>query len=355
MRRKSLWRVSLAVSAAAMVMSGCQIFPEEVEVVPAPVLQSYEVKEYKQTTVQRGEMKLEKMINCEYAPRKKEMLGFVRGGEYIDQIFVTEGQEVKAGDLLAQLVLEDLSEQISQKEYEVQLQRLKKAHFQEDWGIQAKQYEIRNDLEGKIKAEASYRTQLKALEDALYIANLELKDLKEELSQRQIFAGIDGAVTYVKEYESGDRSDEGASIIIISDMSTAAFTVKREHAEYFPMGSEVIITCGKKEYKATVVEPEELGIMEEKTEDSPIYLKMDQPDPTLEDGDRGKLYITLEHRPDTVYVHKKAIRSMDGKRFVYMLNEEGLRISKDVTTGLESGDYIEILSGLEAGDSVIVE
>lgn len=355
MKRKSLWRISLIAGAMPFLLSACQIFPEEVEVVPAPVLQSYEVKEYKQTVVLRGEMKLEKMISCEYAPTKKELLGFARGGEYIDQIYVTEGQEVKAGDLLAQLVLEDLDQKIAQKEYEVRVLKLKRAHAQEDWAVKAQQYEIRNDLEGKIKAEADYREQLQGLDDSIYIENLKLADLKEELAHRQIFAGIDGAVTYVKDVESGDRSEEGVSIIIISDMSTASFSVKSKDAEYFPIGTEVTIHAGKKEYKAVAVEPEELGITVEDSEDTPVYLKMEQPDPTLEDGDRGKIYVTLDYREDTLYVYKKAIRTMDGKNFVYMLNDEGLRVSRDVTIGLESGDYIEITSGLEAGDSVIVE
>ena len=37
-----------------------------------------------------------------------------------------------------------------------------------------------------------------------------------------------------------------------------------------------------------------------------------------------------------------------------MLDENGLKVLREVVTGLESDDYIEVVSGLAEGDSVIV-
>ena len=39
---------------------------------------------------------------------------------------------------------------------------------------------------------------------------------------------------------------------------------------------------------------------------------------------------------------------------MYVLNEEGLRESRDVLVGKVFGDVIEILSGLKEGESVIL-
>ena len=65
--------------------------------------------------------------------------------------------------------------------------------------------------------------------------------------------------------------------------------------------------------------------------------------------------VVLDSREDVLYVNKKAIKTAGGKQFVYVLNESGLRESKDVTVGAEFGDVIEILSGLKEGDSVLLD
>lgn len=355
MRRKPWWRMGFAISGVMVLLCGCRIFPEEMEAMPVPVLKAYEVEEYKETPVLRGDIKLEKTIHCEYDAARKEMLGFARGGEYIDQVYVKEGQTVKAGELLAQLMLDELEQQIAQKEYEVRVRKMEKTHLQEDWEITAQAYEIQNDLEGKLEAETAYYRQLGEMEDTISIESLRLEELKEELSQRQIHAGIDGVVTYVRDYKAGERFEEGSTILTISDMNTAVFMVDGENAEYFPVGTEVTVFCGEKEYKVTVVTPEELGLALDQEKETAVYFRMNQPDPTLEDGERGKIYIALDSSEDTLYVPQKAIRSMNGQYYVHMLNEEGLRIRRDVTIGIENEHYTEVVSGLEAGDSVIME
>ncbi len=84
------------------------------------------------------------------------------------------------------------------------------------------------------------------------------------------------------------------------------------------------------------------------------YLQLLQPDPTLENGESGTVQVTLDQREDVLYVNKEAIKAAEGAQFVYMLDENGLKVLREVVTGLESDDYIEVVSGLAEGDSVIV-
>ena len=55
-----------------------------------------------------------------------------------------------------------------------------------------------------------------------------------------------------------------------------------------------------------------------------------------------------------LYIERTAIKSMDGKQFVYMQGEDGLRCTQRVTTGREVGSFVEILGGLDEGDAVIL-
>ena len=131
--------------------------------------------------------------------------------------------------------------------------------------------------------------------------------------------------------------------------------VKGEDTQYFTEGTEVVITCQNKEFTAYVVRPETLGIPANEEDEPMIYLRLKQPDPTLEDGARGKITIVFEQRTNTLYVDKTAVKTASGETFVYMLDENGMRMRQKVTTGLESGKVIEILSGLKENDSVIID
>ena len=54
-------------------------------------------------------------------------------------------------------------------------------------------------------------------------------------------------------------------------------------------------------------------------------------------------------------MEKKALRSADGKYYVAVMDEEGWKVTKEVSTGLITTEYIEITGGLEEGSLVIIE
>ena len=72
-------------------------------------------------------------------------------------------------------------------------------------------------------------------------------EMKEELKSKQLAAGIDGTVTYVRDVPLGTRSTKDQVLVEITDLRSMAFTVSGTKAEYFPVGTEVVITCQKRE------------------------------------------------------------------------------------------------------------
>lgn len=385
---------ALMVMALPFICASCGIMPEEEELPAAPVIRSYEAEEYEQTTVMRGDMVLTKKVKCTYASAKQEKYSFSLGGMYIDKVYVSEGQQVKEGTLLAQLEQGDLPGRISDGEYALKALEVSRSYLPEHQRLeQERQDAIIADMDGQIKelmvwsenygpeeaeryalidqandvliqqielekqretSEEINARQLQEADDALYIANLRLQELKEELRERQIYAGINGTVTYLQKLKEGERSVKGKVVVIIADLDTVVFTVKGEDAQYFPVGTQVTVLCEKKEFPAKAVEPAELGLTQKEGDEEIAYLQLLHPDPTLENGVSGSVQITLDQREDVLYVRKDAIKAAEGAQFVYMLDENGLRILQEVTTGLESGDYVEILSGLVEGDSVVI-
>lgn len=393
MRRKFLW--ALIIMTMSFIYVSCGIMPEEEELPAAPVIRSYEAEEYQQTTVIRGDLVLDKTVRCIYASARQEMYSFPLGGLYIDKIYVSEGDLVKKGDLLAELETGNLMEQISDREYALKALKLEQANLPERQSLELArqdaviesmneqieklmtQAEIadreeekrkfvdqanetligRLELEDKLEdLREAHERQLQEMADSVYIAGMRLKELKEELRERQIYAGINGTIVYVQQIKEGERSVKGRDIVTIADLDMVVFTVKGDDAQYFPAGMQVTVLCGRKEYPAQVVEASELGLAQS-PEDSDLiaYLQLLQPDPTLENGVSGSVNVVLDQREDVLYVDRKAVKTADGKYFVYMLDENGLRTRKEITTGLETGNYVEIVSGLTEGDSVILE
>lgn len=355
--QKNVLRWFSITAALPFLLTACQFFPAEEELPAAPIIRSYEAEEYAQTVVLRGDLFLNKKIQCEYMPTKEDRLSFSLGGEYIDRIYVVKGQQVQAGELLAELVQDDLPEQIVSQEYEIQVLEARKSHLIENLELELSLLKYQEASVIRINdTKEQYQKQMQEIEDSLYIQKLRLEELKTELKNRQICAGMDGTVTSVRTVEAGQRSVEGRTMITVADMDTTAFTVKGDDAKYFPVGTEVVITFNGKEYAAVSVEATDLGLPEPVEGATAIaYLRLDQPDPTLEAGNRGMIEITLEARYDVLYLNKKAIKTADNKNFVYVLDENGLKVMQDVTVGLISGGFAEIVSGLAEGDSVIIE
>ena len=337
----------LGILIFPVLLTGCQLMPEEETFQDPPVIYSYEASEYSQETVVRGDLILSTMVNCKYMAAKQEQLGFALGGEYIDKIYVSEGDQVQKGQLLAELQYDNLKEEITAAEYECKLLKMKQKHILENQSLEQQQ-------KGSDFAAEDYEKQMQTVEDEIYLAELQLKKLKEDLRQRQIYAGMDGTVIQAKTVKDGTRSASGENVLTIADIDTNVFVVEGEDTQYFTPGMHMMVTCGRTTYEVDVVAGEELGLTDWQQE-SAAYLRLSQPDPTLEDGKNGKVEVILEERRDVLYVPESAVKTADGKELVYTLDENGLRVMQNVETGLKTEDYVEIISGLEEGDAVILQ
>ena len=376
--RKYLLLCFLCMTALGMLTS-CSLMPEEEALPTIPVIHSYTAEEYELTTVRRGDLVLDATVSCTYMPAKENNLSFAIGGAYIDKVYVQKGDQVKKGQVLAQLAQDNLQDQIAAQKYQLDLLELEKVHIEEnrdfdllkydiiledlEWGIEHNEGALvvkleeqkEEQLEKRAETEKNYAKQLQTAEDAIYLQRLRLAKLDEELAQSQIIADMDGTVTYVHAVSEGQRSVKEQVFITLSDLDSTVFVVEGKSAQYFPEGTEVLIKCQDKEIAARAVALENLDTTAGSEGENVVYLQLEQPDPSLKDGDRGKIRIVLEQSLDTLYVDKDAIGKANGETFVYMLDKDGMRIMQKVTTGLECGDFIEILDGLAENDSVILD
>ena len=213
--------------------------------------------------------------------------------------------------------------------------------------------EAREDAAPLSEVLRPYDRAIEDLQGQIEVARVRQAQTEAYVRERQLRAGISGVVTYARSLEKGTLSDETEVVFTISDAGSSLFVLSTKDLENFPEGRtvEVVIGLEKQVYPCTVV-----GVQAgEDGAEGEVYLKPDDAAAALADGDRGAVTLELDRREDVLYINASAVKRMDDKRFVYVQDENGLRAMAEVETGFEAGGFVEILSGLEEGDAVILK
>ena len=354
-----------ALPLALCCLHGCAMLPEEEVFRSSPVIKDYQTAEYTLTSVLRGDLELTQSIYCRYEPVKEEKLSFGVGGLYYEGVYVQSGDYVTAGTLLAELQMGTLKSDIAACESAIARLETQLRQEQTLMALELERHKLyldtltpeeRKSAVSLADRRSELELRVQSIEDSLYIQRLKLDEYEKQRDKRQIVAGMDGTVMYVRNYSDGDTSTENAIFITLSDTESSMFSAETEYYDLLTPGDVVDVTCNKVAYPARVMTAAELGLKEpEATGDKrTVYLKLTEPAVDLESGDRGTLTLTLDTRSDALYVVSKAISSAGGRSFVYYMDDEGMRRMQEVETGLETGKLTEIVSGLDEGDEIIL-
>ena len=358
--RKCKW---LALTAAALMLTSCSLLPVEMEQRSVPVIKSYTQPDYTLAYAQWGDVVLTENVSCKYMPVSVEMLAFPIGGEYFGGIYVQKGDMVTAGQLLAELDTQGLDERITRAEADIASQEMDIRHLTErrDLDVQARRALLAADPNASGESAddllADWNRRIRSAKDSLAVAQERLEELRASLAQRRLYAGIDGAVTYVRTVKEGSQSVEGEAFIRVADASNSVFFGQTAHYDLLPEGTLVTLLVNREEVEASVVSAETLGLADDEPNSKgqkTVYFRLVTPDGTLEAGDRATLTLLLAQSSDTLYIPARALHTVGDRKFVYRKDENGLKIMVDVEIGLVTNTYVEVLSGLEEGDNVIL-
>ncbi|MCM8759115.1 MAG: efflux RND transporter periplasmic adaptor subunit [Candidatus Omnitrophica bacterium] len=95
------------------------------------------------------------------------------------------------------------------------------------------------------------------------------------------------------------------------------------------------------------------GAPEPKTRMFVVHISFFKKDPRLKPGMFARAKIVIDRKSNALIIPSQAIFEQEGKKFVYIVeNQQAKKV--EITTGQESNGKIEILSGLSAGDHVII-
>lgn len=354
---RNIKRAALALALTGTVLlSGCNSADTNVRDGIAVVREDTGA-EYRCITARQGDITLTETVRIKYFAASQKNYGFGESGVYYDDFLVSVGDEVKSGDILGTLDcasldagIADLETTIEELERTLDRNRSLLTLFDERQG----DAELSADDSARRR---EYETAIRDAEDEISIVATELETLRKQREGRVVYADIDGTVTYVREVENGETSVNGRPVFTITNLDSCAFSSTVEHPECLIDGEIYTATISGEKYDVVLTTAEALGIEEEpmnaQSKLTRVYFAPVTPSVNLTADASGSFTITVDQRTDVVYVPTSVLTTVDGVSSVYVLDENGLMSVRNVTVGLTTNRYAEIIEGLEAGDEIV--
>jgi membrane fusion protein (multidrug efflux system) len=254
------------------------------------------------------------------------------------ELSVTEGAEVAAGDALLRIDDQELKVQVARAEAERDLARQALARAKE---LLAERAGSSADLE---RAEAMARSTQ---------ADLDLYSLRlARTTVRAPFAGVVGQ----RFVSLGDYVTTGSRLMTVQTVNPqrVSFTVPERFASRLTRGQVVrfrVASIAGQEFAGTVDFVDPVVQLPGRT----ILMKAVVPNGRrqLHAGMFAEAKLATDVRPRAVVIPEDALVPLQGSTFVWVVLD-GKAVRRPVTPGVRSPGFVEVRTGVEAGEQVVV-
>lgn len=355
-------RICAMILAGGMAIAVTACGQQAEEEAQAVLVQEEETEAYPTTTAEYDDIVKDIVISCKYTSTEEQDLSFPVDGGLIARVDVELGDYVTEGQLLAALDVEDLEEKIEEAEYQVKSQELKlrqteeMKQFELDSAQVLYEYTYKTDDDKKALAEKkesiedNYKTTLEDMSDALAIQKKRLQQYRDELADGQLFAGMTGEVTYLRNSALDTYSVKDQVVVTVSNQEACYFVSDNiEYASNFQEGESVNLVYREAgtEYSCEVV-PALMDSWDEQMYFKPVGEEI------IPINSDATIALELERKENVLCVPASAIHKSDQGLFVY-LQKDGLLEMRYVTVGLEGATLVEITDGLEQGEIIALK
>ena len=264
----------------------------------------------------------------------------------LEKVFVSEGQKVKKGQLLAEINDSGLNEQYEQMVIQAEFAKENFERTQRLW-------------DNNIGSEIQY---LKSKTD--YEASKKMVDqMKDRLSKTKIYAPFDGEIDEIIS-NVGSNLIPGVSQIlrlVNLDIIYAESFVSEKYISFISEGTEAIVQIPllNMEYRSSVNQTGNFINPSNRT--FRIEVPVENFDNRIKQNLDAKIKINIYKKDDAIVIPLRIVREDAlGKNFVYVMsedNKEGVYLTSKqfITLGNKSEDKVEVTEGLDLGDIVVLE
>jgi len=255
----------------------------------------------------------------------------------ITGIYFTEGSHVSKGQLLVKVYNQDLIASLKQNQYQVAL---------------ARENEYRNKilLQKEAVSRQEYDTSLASFNSLQAQADM----IKAQIAKTEIRAPFSGTIGLRNVSPGGYLSPSTAIATLVNiDPAKVTFSVPEKYLPLLRPGSKISfnVESSRQNFSATVyaIEPS----IDVNSRTITVRAKAPNPQNVLKAGSFAKINLTLDQIPKTIMVPTECVIPdlKTSKVYVY---HNGVAVAKPVKTDLRTDTKIEIVSGLQQGDSLVV-
>ena len=370
MKKVTKWGIALLAVAALAAGMWWWLKPKnEINYLTEPVVRT----SIAQTVSATGEISAAQLVD----------VGAQASGQ-IKKLHVTLGQQVKKGDLIAEIdstsQLNNLNTNKAKLDtYQAQLVSAEIAlrsadkKYQREQALWKEDATSREALEDAQDAFAAAKASVAELKSSIRQTQIAINTAEADLGYTRITAPMDGTVVAipVEEGQTVNANQTTPTIVQVADLSTMLnkmqiaegdiTKVKPGQTVNFTILSEpdssLTTTLEKVDPGLTTMSQGSYSNSTDTTETAIYYYAR-----ALVPNKEGKLSIgmttqnTIEinSADNVLVVPTLTIKKQHGKSFVEVLDTDGKSVKKEITTGLKDSMNTEVKSGLKEGDKVIV-
>jgi RND family efflux transporter MFP subunit len=288
-----------------------------------------------------------------------------RVGGRIESIPVKLGDRVTKGQTVVKIEDDQIREQINQRmaslkvnEANVQ-QRESDAKLTETIFARMKAQYDRDLLSKQLleDAEAKYNTAV----SNVAVAKAQLVQMQSSVDELKITLANTTVTSPVDGFVSKRVLDQGAfagantvilSVVDIGIVRMVANLVEKDMKRVQPGVQAVVEVDAFPGEQFTGQVSRVAPVFDPATRTAPMEIEVPNPGFRLKPGLYARVKLTVDRRPNALTVPRGAIADIEGKRGVFMLENQVARFH-EVKTGLQDNERVEILEGLNEGQRVV--
>ena len=300
---------------------------------------------------------------------RREVLIKPRVSGILSKIYVLPGQQIKEGDLIAEVkIIPDVvavthaegqarSADIAQKHADIELRRAQK--LSEEGVLSAR------DLEGRRLDFDLKKAELAAAFETLQVVREGAIAKSDSSSNTKIRATVAGVVLDVPVEEgasviASNSFNEGTTVAAVADMNDMIFVGKVDEADVgkIKTGLSVTIQIGAIENRSFEGSLEYIG-SKGKLVDGAIQFEVKaalkpMKDVVIRAGYSANAGIVLEQKAGVLALNEKLVQFDGDKPFVEVLVASNRFERRDITVGISDGIKIEVKSGVDGSSEIKV-
>lgn len=202
-----------------------------------------------------------------------------------------------------------------------------------------------------INLNASKKAQLQEMELNIRIQERLIEELQQKVDQSRITAGRKGVITWLKD-QIGAHVDPGEMVVKVADLTSYKVegTISDLYADRIFQGQDALVKINNQELTGRIV-----TIQPAVTNGFIAFTVAlsDKSNPNLRPHLKVDVFPITASKKDVILLPNEAAFTGASEQVLFVI-KDGKAYRKDVTTGLSNYEYIEILTGIDAGDEVIV-